>query len=103
MLVKKQDFLAFYRRFSRAQRFLILGRLLFCHVSSKNLNLCLFSKITLNYLGKYSKTLKEGGNYEHNLNKMLKKIHTAMGLDETKWPPRKSASYINQKKESGSC
>jgi DNA helicase-2/ATP-dependent DNA helicase PcrA len=34
-------------------------------------------------------------------NKMLKKIHAAMGLDETKWPPRKSASYINQKKESG--
>lgn len=33
--------------------------------------------------------------------KIIKKIHTAMGLDETKWPPKKSVSYINNKKESG--
>jgi DNA helicase-2/ATP-dependent DNA helicase PcrA len=33
--------------------------------------------------------------------KIIKKIHSAMGLDETKWPPKKSAAYINQKKEHG--
>ena len=34
-------------------------------------------------------------------NKIIKKIHKAMDLDETKWPPKKSGAYINQKKESG--
>ncbi|MEE3003697.1 MAG: UvrD-helicase domain-containing protein, partial [Pseudomonadota bacterium] len=34
-------------------------------------------------------------------NKIIKKIHIVMGLDETKWPPKKSVSYINSKKENG--